>query len=80
MAGRVRQPIDEKAFEKYLSENVPAVKTPIELKQVGTLRGAGCGSEWQEEKGADERSIEHSSASASPTRRTRSRRPTASAS
>lgn len=34
MAGQVRQPIDEKAFEKYLSENVPTVKTPIELKQV----------------------------------------------
>jgi acyl-CoA dehydrogenase len=42
MAGRVRQPIEEKAFEKYLSENVPAVKTPIELKQVGALR-AVCG-------------------------------------
>jgi hypothetical protein len=34
MAGRVRQPIDEKAFEKYLIDNVPAVKTPVELKQV----------------------------------------------
>jgi hypothetical protein len=34
MAGRVRQPIDEKSFEKYLIDNVPAVKTPIELKQV----------------------------------------------
>lgn len=47
MAGRVRQPIDEKAFEKYLSENVPAVKTPIELKQVGTLRGRAW---WRGEK------------------------------
>lgn len=38
MAGRVRQSIDEKAFEKYLSENVPAVKTPIELKQVSSYK------------------------------------------
>lgn len=34
MAGRVRQPIDLVAFEKYVTENVPAIKTPIELKQV----------------------------------------------
>lgn len=34
MAGRVRQPIDEKALEKYLRDNVPEVKTPVELKQV----------------------------------------------
>lgn len=34
MAGRVRQPIDEKAFSKFLAENVPEIKTPIELKQV----------------------------------------------
>lgn len=35
MAGRVRQPIDEKKLEKYLQDNVPEVKTPVELKQVG---------------------------------------------
>lgn len=35
MAGQVRQPIDEKAFGRYLSENVPVIKTPIELKQFG---------------------------------------------
>ncbi|KAK4078642.1 uncharacterized protein Triagg1_2973 [Trichoderma aggressivum f. europaeum] len=35
MAGAVRQPIDEKAFAKYLEENVPAIKTPIDLKQFG---------------------------------------------
>ncbi|KFH48053.1 Acyl-CoA dehydrogenase family member-like protein [Hapsidospora chrysogenum ATCC 11550] len=35
MAGRVRQPIDERALEKFLSENVPAVKIPIDLKQFG---------------------------------------------
>ena len=34
MAGRVRQPIDEKALEKFLSEHVPEIKGPIELKQV----------------------------------------------
>jgi hypothetical protein len=34
MAGAVRQPIDEKAFEKYLQENVPVIKTPVDLKQV----------------------------------------------
>ena len=37
MAGRVRQPIDERALEKFLADNVPAVKTPIELKQVSLL-------------------------------------------
>lgn len=37
MAGRVRQPIDEKAFSKYLSDNVPEIKLPIELKQVSQL-------------------------------------------
>ncbi|KAI5466264.1 kinase-like domain-containing protein [Mariannaea sp. PMI_226] len=35
MAGRVRQPIDEAAFQKYVSENVPEIKTPIDLKQFG---------------------------------------------
>ncbi|KKP04683.1 hypothetical protein THAR02_03226 [Trichoderma harzianum] len=34
MAGAVRQPIDEKAFAKYLEENVPVIKTPIDLKQL----------------------------------------------
>lgn len=34
MAGPVRQPIDLKAFEKYLDQNVPEIKTPVELKQV----------------------------------------------
>ncbi|VUC19823.1 unnamed protein product [Clonostachys rosea] len=35
MAGRVRQPIDERAFTAYLSSHVPEIKTPIELKQFG---------------------------------------------
>ena len=34
MAGRVRQPIDEKALNRYLGDHVPEVKTPVELKQV----------------------------------------------
>lgn len=37
MAGRVRQPIDERALEKYLSDNVPEIKTPVEVKQVRIL-------------------------------------------
>lgn len=37
MAGRVRQPIDEAALEKYISDNVPEIKTPIDLKQVSEL-------------------------------------------
>ncbi|KIE03403.1 acyl-CoA dehydrogenase family member 11, partial [Metarhizium majus ARSEF 297] len=35
MAGRVRQPIDEVAFSKFLGENVPEIKLPIDLKQFG---------------------------------------------
>ncbi|KOS18653.1 Acyl-CoA dehydrogenase family member 10 [Escovopsis weberi] len=35
MAGQVRQPIDEQALEKYIRDNVPAIQTPIELKQFG---------------------------------------------
>ncbi len=34
MAGKIRQPIDEKAFAKYVDENVPEIKTPLQLKQV----------------------------------------------
>lgn len=34
MAGKIRQPIDEKAFAKYIDDNVPQIKTPIHLKQV----------------------------------------------
>jgi hypothetical protein len=34
MAGAVRQPFDEAAFEKYLLEHVPEIQTPIQLKQV----------------------------------------------
>ncbi|KAI6770023.1 hypothetical protein HG530_004652 [Fusarium avenaceum] len=35
MAGRIRQPVDETALEKYISDNVPVIKTPIDLKQFG---------------------------------------------
>ncbi|PNP77508.1 hypothetical protein FNYG_09384 [Fusarium nygamai] len=35
MAGRIRQPVDEAVLEKYISEHVPTIKTPIDLKQFG---------------------------------------------
>lgn len=34
MAGKVRQPIDLKALEKYIDKHVPEIKTPLDLKQV----------------------------------------------
>jgi hypothetical protein len=34
MAGIVRQPIDTKSLERYISQNVPEIKVPIDLKQV----------------------------------------------
>lgn len=34
MAGRVRQPIDVAALERYISKTVPEIKTPIDIKQV----------------------------------------------
>ena len=37
MAGEVRQPIDIKALEKYIDQNVPQIKTPVDLKQVRQL-------------------------------------------
>lgn len=36
MAGEVRQPIDLPALERYIDQNVPALKTPLGLKQVST--------------------------------------------
>lgn len=36
MAGAVRQPIDVAALERYISQNVPEIKTPIDVKQVPT--------------------------------------------
>ncbi|KAK9414700.1 putative Aminoglycoside phosphotransferase domain-containing protein [Seiridium unicorne] len=35
MAGRVRQPIDVAALEKYVNHAVPEIKTPLEVKQFG---------------------------------------------
>lgn len=34
MAGTVRQPIDVPALERYIDQNVPIIKTPLEVKQV----------------------------------------------
>lgn len=34
MAGRIRQPIDQEAFSKFVAENVPEIQIPIDLKQV----------------------------------------------
>jgi hypothetical protein len=39
MAGRIRQPIDVKALERYVASNVPDIKVPIEVKQVSSARG-----------------------------------------
>lgn len=35
MAGAVRQPIDLASLERYIENNVPEIKTPIDIKQVG---------------------------------------------
>ncbi|KAI9375965.1 kinase-like domain-containing protein [Aspergillus egyptiacus] len=35
MAGPIRQPIDLAALEKYIAENVPAIETPLDIKQFG---------------------------------------------
>ncbi|KAI5290587.1 hypothetical protein KEM54_001085 [Ascosphaera aggregata] len=35
MAGHVRQPIDLASLERYIVQNVPAIETPLELKQFG---------------------------------------------
>lgn len=34
MAGAVRQPIDLPSLERYIDRNVPALKTPLDIKQV----------------------------------------------
>lgn len=34
MAGPVRQPIDLASLERYIDNNVPEIKTPLQLKQV----------------------------------------------
>ncbi|KAI1767398.1 phosphotransferase enzyme family protein [Hypoxylon sp. FL1150] len=35
MAGRVRHPIDTAALERYISQNVPEIKVPLDVKQFG---------------------------------------------
>jgi hypothetical protein len=34
MAGRVRQPIDTRGLEAWISRNVPQIEVPLEVKQV----------------------------------------------
>lgn len=34
MAGPIRQPINIKNLEDFISKNVPEIKVPIEVKQV----------------------------------------------
>lgn len=41
MAGEVRQPIDLPALERYIDQHVPALKTPLGLKQVSSATGLG---------------------------------------
>ncbi|TVY91090.1 Acyl-CoA dehydrogenase family member [Lachnellula willkommii] len=38
MAGAVRQPIDVQSLERYISNNVPEIKVPIDIKQASTIR------------------------------------------
>lgn len=48
MAGPIRQPIDLAKLEKYIDDNVPEIKTPLDVKQVSmhvhilALRQAKC--------------------------------------
>lgn len=79
MAGRVRQPIDEAAFEKYISENVPAIKTPFDLKQV-SHPNSPVGRVRIAEPSTLLTAVTSSSASVNRIPHTRSRPPTASAS
>lgn len=37
MAGSIRQEIDIPSLEKYTSQHLPALKLPLELKQVSLL-------------------------------------------
>lgn len=34
MAGAIRHPIDVEALHRYIENNVPEIKTPVEVKQV----------------------------------------------
>lgn len=35
MAGQVRQPIDVASLERYISEHVPDIAVPVDVKQFG---------------------------------------------
>ena len=35
MAGQVRHPIDIPALERFISQNVPEINVPLDVKQVG---------------------------------------------
>lgn len=37
MAGRVRQPIDVRSLERWISKNVPEIEAPLDIKQVRSL-------------------------------------------
>lgn len=37
MAGPIRQPIDLKALERYVQQNVPEIHLPLDVKQVSQL-------------------------------------------
>lgn len=37
MAEAMRQPIDVPSLERYLNQSVPAIKTPVNMKQVNLL-------------------------------------------
>jgi hypothetical protein len=37
MAGPIRQPIDLEKLTSYIHDNVPEVKTPLDVKQVSTV-------------------------------------------
>lgn len=77
MAGAVRQPIDEKAFEKFLEENVPIIKTPVDLKQASIAFAIARRTVHVENKKLT--GLVYSSASVNPTQRTKSPTPPANA-
>lgn len=71
MAGAVRQPIDIPSLERYLNQNVPEIKTPLDVKQVIDIAYPS----QQRNQISNKYSI-YSSASDNPTRLTRSPAPT----
>lgn len=41
MAGPIRQPINLDNLSKYIDQNAPEIKTPIDVKQVRSARSLG---------------------------------------